>query len=192
MPKKRVPHADIGDWWALYDYGQEHVAQWARDYAPLYPEVDRRAREEQENRAKRLAKRAARLALSTNTPAAPVAAPAAARPAVPPGPIAFLFPGQGSQAVGMLSQSKDLPAVKALVETANRVLGYDLLDVCQNGPKERLDDTVHAQPALLLAGMAAVEVARQSDPKSVDQCAACAGLSLGEYSALVFAGAMVR
>ena len=124
---------------------------------------------------------------------------APAKPAVPATPIAFLFPGQGSQAVGMLKvgacscvgggggphamlgchrgrkrtcrrathtaayaaahatpslrppgtqnlqDSKDLPAVRAMLETAKRVLGYDLLQTCLEGPKERLDDTVYSQ-----------------------------------------------
>ena len=48
-------------------------------------------------------------------------------------PVAFLFPGQGSQAVGMLSSCKDLPAVRAMLNTAQRVLGYDLLEMCING-----------------------------------------------------------
>jgi [acyl-carrier-protein] S-malonyltransferase len=48
-------------------------------------------------------------------------------------PVAFLFPGQGSQALGMLSSVKDLPAVRAMLSTANRVLGYDLLEMCTNG-----------------------------------------------------------
>lgn len=60
-------------------------------------------------------------------------------------PISFLFPGQGSQAVGMLKESKDLPAVKKMLETAKKVLGYDLLQLCLEGPKEKLDDTVYSQ-----------------------------------------------
>jgi len=70
------------------------------------------------------------------------------------------------------------------------VLGYDLRDVCVNGPKEKLDDTVYAQPALLLANLAALEKLRDRDPDAVSGCDACAGLSLGEYAALVFAGVL--
>jgi hypothetical protein len=58
------------------------------------------------------------------------------------------------------------------------------------GPKPKLDDTVYSQPALYVANLAAVEVARQQHPAAVAGCRAAAGLSLGEYSALVFAGAM--
>ncbi len=58
------------------------------------------------------------------------------------------------------------------------------------GPKERLDDTVHAQPALLLADLAAAEALRARDPAAAAKCGAAAGLSLGEYAALVWAGAL--
>lgn len=63
-----------------------------------------------------------------------------------------------------------------------------MLDLCLSGPKERLDDTAVAQPALFVAGLAAVEKLRRDNPKIVDDCSACAGLSLGEYCALAFAG----
>lgn len=53
--------------------------------------------------------------------------------ATPATPVAFLFPGQGSQAVGMLKSCQDLPAVAAMLATANRVLGYDLLSICTDG-----------------------------------------------------------
>ena len=59
--------------------------------------------------------------------------PAALSTPVANTPVAFLFPGQGSQAVGMLSSCKDLPAVRAMLNTAQRVLGYDLLEMCING-----------------------------------------------------------
>ena len=110
----------------------------------------------------------------------------------PSGPIAFLFPGQGSQAVGMLASPKvaDLPSVRAMRETAREILGYDLHKICVEGPKETLDDTEFAQPALFLANLCAVEKLKAEDPAFVANCAACAGLSLGEYSALVHAGAM--
>ena len=61
----------------------------------------------------------------------------------------FLFPGQGSQAVGMLQASKDLPAVKTMLSKAQEVLGYDLLDVCLNGRRQQgLQGEVHRTPAV--------------------------------------------
>ena len=105
-------------------------------------------------------------------------------------PVAFLFPGQGSQAVGMLKSVSHIPAVKEMCDKAKDILGYDLLDVCVNGPKEKLDDTAFAQPALFVAGLAAAEKLKAESPEIVARCSRVAGLSLGEYTALVFAGAM--
>ncbi|MBX9656181.1 ACP S-malonyltransferase [bacterium] len=105
--------------------------------------------------------------------------------------IAFLFPGQGAQAVGMgVEVTQAIPAAKDLFDRANRVLGYDLLELCANGPAEKLNSTVISQPALFVAGLAAVEKLRSEDPAAVEACEGAAGLSLGEYTALVFAGAM--
>ena len=83
-----------------------------------------------------------------------------------------------------------LPKVKEMFDQAKEVLGYDLLDVCLNGPKSKLDNTVYAQPALFVCSMAAVEKFKQENEKTVSQCSCTAGLSLGEYTALVFAGVM--
>jgi len=106
-------------------------------------------------------------------------------------PIAFLFPGQGSQSVGMLKSCQDIPKVKEMCEKAKEILGYDILDVCINGPKEKLDETVYAQPALYLSGLAAVEKLKLDDPSfDESKVSAVAGLSLGEYCALVFAKAI--
>lgn len=91
---------------------------------------------------------------------------------------------------GLAQESKDLPAVQAMLAEAKEVLGYDLLQVCMEGPKEKLDDTTYSQPALFLAGLAAVERLKQDDPSAPAKASAAAGLSLGEYSALVFAGAL--
>src|SRR5690349_1253123 len=104
---------------------------------------------------------------------------------------AFLFPGQGAQYVGMgAALAGSLPAAKALFDQATAILGYDLLDVCVNGPAERLNSTVVSQPAIFVASLAALESLKQSEPDAVLGCAATAGLSLGEYTALVFAGAL--
>jgi [acyl-carrier-protein] S-malonyltransferase len=83
-----------------------------------------------------------------------------------------------------------VPAARALFDRAADVLGYDLLKLCAEGPAEKLDSTVHSQPALFVASLAALEHLKQDSPALVTRCAAAAGLSLGEYTALVFAGVM--
>lgn len=105
--------------------------------------------------------------------------------------IAFLFPGQGAQSVGM---GKDFvpgnPAAEALFAQAEKTLGYDLLKLCYEGPVEKLDSTEFSQPALFVSSLAALEVLKTKSPDVVASCASCAGLSLGEYTALVFAGVL--
>jgi len=83
-----------------------------------------------------------------------------------------------------------LPAARTLFDKAGEVLGYSLIDICRNGPEERLNSTVVSQPAIFVASLAALEVLRGQQPDAEAQCVAAAGLSLGEYTALVFAGAM--
>jgi [acyl-carrier-protein] S-malonyltransferase len=105
--------------------------------------------------------------------------------------IAFLFPGQGAQAVGMGKQlCESLPAARKLFDEAAQILGYDLADICFNGPAEKLNSTVISQPALFVASLAALESLKVSEPAAVAGCTATAGLSLGEYTALVFAEAL--
>ena len=104
---------------------------------------------------------------------------------------AFLFPGQGAQTVGMgQALAGRFPSVRRLYDEASALLGYDLADVCWNGPKERLDTTVVSQPALFVASFAALEALRQDEPDAANHCVAAAGLSLGEYTALAFAEAL--
>jgi [acyl-carrier-protein] S-malonyltransferase len=104
---------------------------------------------------------------------------------------AFLFPGQGAQTVGMAKPLCDTQlAARALFDEARSILGYDLLDVCANGPAERLNSTVVSQPAIFVASLAALDSLRHSDSAAEATCVATAGLSLGEYTALTFAGAL--
>lgn len=99
---------------------------------------------------------------------------------------AMLFPGQGSQAVGMLS-GHSAPAIAATFAEASDVLGWDLTRLAQEGPAEDLNRTERTQPALLAAGIA---VWRAWQAQGLPQPMALAGHSLGEYTALVAAGAL--
>ncbi len=86
--------------------------------------------------------------------------------------------------------AESLPAVRELYDRAGEILGYDLAKLCFEGPAEQLDSTVHSQPALFVTSLAAVEALRAESPEVVLSCEAAAGLSLGEYTAMVFAGVM--
>jgi [acyl-carrier-protein] S-malonyltransferase len=103
-------------------------------------------------------------------------------------PIALLFPGQGSQYVKMLDGVKDKPSVKEMLAKAEGILGYDILQICLEGPAEKLEETRYCQPAMFLGGLAAVEKLRQENEEAVTRCSVMAGLSLGEYTALCAAG----
>jgi [acyl-carrier-protein] S-malonyltransferase len=104
---------------------------------------------------------------------------------------AFLFPGQGAQAVGMAGELCKASANAAeLFRQASAILGYDLLDACVNGPGERLNATDVSQPAIYVASMAALELVHSAEPDADAHVVATAGLSLGEYTALTFAGAL--
>ncbi|MDY0136067.1 MAG: ACP S-malonyltransferase [Thiomicrospira sp.] len=98
--------------------------------------------------------------------------------------LALVFPGQGSQSIGMLSElAQTQPLVKTVYAEASDVLGYDLWDVVQNGPESRLNQTHVTQPAMLAAGIAVYRALVQAKPDlTIDYMA---GHSLGEYSALV-------
>lgn len=105
--------------------------------------------------------------------------------------LAFLFPGQGAQYVGMAQAlASSLPAARKLFDDAAEILGYNLLELCAAGPKERLDSTAVSQPAIYVASLAALESLRAQQPGVEAECIAAAGLSLGEYTALACAGVL--
>jgi len=101
--------------------------------------------------------------------------------------FAFVFPGQGSQAVGMLDAWGDHPAVAATLKEASAALGEDIGRLIHEGPKEQLDLTTNTQPVMLTAGIAAWR-AWQAEGGAAP--VAVAGHSLGEYTALVAAGVL--
>ncbi len=104
---------------------------------------------------------------------------------------AFLFPGQGAQHVGMgKTIVEKIPAAAALYDQAADILGFDLAKLCFEGPKEELDATNISQPALFVSSLAALEMVKAEQPELLENVAMTAGLSLGEYTSLVFAGAM--
>jgi len=102
--------------------------------------------------------------------------------------LACVFPGQGSQAMGMLGAlAAEHPVVRATFEEGSEAIGLDLWTLAQEGPQERLDTTEFTQPVLLVAGTAVYRVWREMGGA---RPAAMAGHSLGEYTALVCAGAV--
>ncbi|MCE9659455.1 MAG: ACP S-malonyltransferase [Burkholderiales bacterium] len=102
-------------------------------------------------------------------------------------PFAFIFPGQGSQAVGMLDAWGDHAAVRQTLEEASAALGEDIGRLIREGPKEQLDLTAQTQPAMLTAGIACYRAWLAETKLTPD---VVAGHSLGEYTALVAAGAI--
>ncbi len=100
----------------------------------------------------------------------------------------MMFPGQGSQSVGMLATLADAePAIGETFAEASEVLGYDLWRLCQQGPERQLSETERTQPAMLAAGVAVWRAWQRRGGRVPDMMA---GHSLGEYSALVSAGAI--
>ena len=101
--------------------------------------------------------------------------------------IGLVFPGQGSQSVGMgRALAEAYPSIRGLYEEASSVLGYDIATLCFNGPAEQLNLTEYTQPALLVSSLAALHALKPMGFTPI----AVAGHSLGEYSALVAAEGM--
>ncbi|MFI2809846.1 ACP S-malonyltransferase [Microbulbifer sp. JSM ZJ756] len=102
--------------------------------------------------------------------------------------LAFVFPGQGSQQIGMLAEAAaEFPEIRSTFEEASGVLGYDLWDLCQNGEQAAINLTERTQPLLLTASVA---LYRAWSAKGGARPALMAGHSLGEWSALVCAGTL--
>ncbi|HMU63055.1 MAG TPA: ACP S-malonyltransferase [Nitrosomonas sp.] len=101
--------------------------------------------------------------------------------------IAFTFPGQGSQSVGMLNGYSDLPIIKQTFDEGSEILGYDCFELAKHGPVEQLNLTIHTQPIMLMAGIAVYRGWKSLGGGSPDYLA---GHSLGEYTALVAAEAL--
>jgi [acyl-carrier-protein] S-malonyltransferase len=101
--------------------------------------------------------------------------------------LAFVFPGQGSQALGMMLAYGDIPAIRSTFDEASTALGQDLWQLVSEGPAEALSQTVNTQPLMLTAGVA---VYRAWLAKGGREPSMVAGHSLGEYTALVAAGAL--
>jgi len=105
--------------------------------------------------------------------------------------VAFTFPGQGSQAVGMGKELADaFPEARAVFEEVDEALGEKLTDVIWNGPEETLTLTANAQPALMAVSLAALRVLEANGIDVAGHAAYVAGHSLGEYSALAAAGSL--
>ncbi|CAK1544332.1 unnamed protein product [Leptosia nina] len=100
----------------------------------------------------------------------------------------LLFPGQGSQHIGMGKCLDQVPAAMELYEFASSVVGWDVAKLCRYGPEEKLSK--HCQIAVLVTSLGALELARERRRGAVERVRAAAGFSLGEITALVFGGAL--
>lgn len=107
------------------------------------------------------------------------------------GEVAYVFPGQGAQVVGMgYDLYGNSSVAKAVFDEANSVLGFDLRGLCFQGPEEELRQTINAQPAILAVSVACLKVATELSGRRLVPPSYVAGHSLGEYTALVAAGVL--
>lgn len=105
--------------------------------------------------------------------------------------VAYIFPGQGSQRVGMgLDLYNDFPAARSVFEKADKALGFPLSRLCFEGPAEELKQTINAQPAVMVVSLACLSAARESLGETLPPPSRVGGHSLGEYTALVAGGAL--
>ncbi|CAF0819569.1 unnamed protein product [Brachionus calyciflorus] len=105
-------------------------------------------------------------------------------------PSIIVFPGQGSQFIGMGKKLLEIPKVNRMFEIASNILKFDLLSVCLNGPKAELDKTDKCQAAVFVTSLGAVEYLKQTNPEAIKDCYATCGFSIGEYASLVLCGAV--
>nr|XP_012147764.1 PREDICTED: probable malonyl-CoA-acyl carrier protein transacylase, mitochondrial isoform X2 [Megachile rotundata] len=102
----------------------------------------------------------------------------------------FLFPGQGTIKVGMIKKYIKFPVTKELFKIANEIINYDLLNLCMNGPQQKLNRTEYNQICTVVSSLAALEKVREESPEAFENCIATAGYSVGEITALIFSGAI--
>eukprot|EP00444_Apocalathium_aciculiferum_P023861 CAMPEP_0183439216 /NCGR_PEP_ID=MMETSP0370-20130417/77876_1 /TAXON_ID=268820 /ORGANISM="Peridinium aciculiferum, Strain PAER-2" /LENGTH=505 /DNA_ID=CAMNT_0025627625 /DNA_START=81 /DNA_END=1595 /DNA_ORIENTATION=+ len=107
-----------------------------------------------------------------------------------PPAFALLFPGQGSQRLGMLGWAEEHETAWPLIQKANELLGYDIFEITEVGPEEKLASVEFCQPALFVAAMCGLEWLKEQEGKSCRDASASAGVSCGELAALCAAGAI--
>ncbi len=158
-------------------YDKHYIEECKRRADAFFKEKEDRKKLEDEAAAKAAAAEASAAKPWSNTPEAER-------------DVAVLFPGQGTQKVGMAGKVLGTKACQAMFELASKILGYDLVGLCAQGPQEKLDTTLYSQPTIFVVSIAAMEQAKKEAPEMLKQCKLAAGFSLGEYTALVFAGAL--